>query len=74
MEAARGAVSSMDGCGVAGDAQGIFNGSNFVATSLQLRINFAATSLDLACARPKRLLRGATRVDFAESWSRSDFG
>ena len=39
----------MDGCGEAGEAQGILDGSNFVATSLQLRSDFVATSSDLAC-------------------------
>ena len=49
MEAARSAASFMDGCGEAGEAQGILDGSNFVATSLQLRSDFVATSSDLAC-------------------------
>ena len=39
----------MDGCGEAGEAQGILDGSNFIATSLQLRSDFVATSSDLAC-------------------------
>ena len=38
----------MDGCGEAGEAQGILDGSNLVATSLQLRSDFVATSSDLA--------------------------
>ena len=41
--------SFMDGCGEAGEAQGILDGSNFVATSLQLRSDFVPTSSDLAC-------------------------
>ena len=47
--------SFMDGCGEAGEAQGILDGSNFVATSLQLRSDFVATSSDLACKEHKRL-------------------
>ena len=43
VEAARSAASFMDGCGEAGEAQGILNGSNFVATSLQLRSNFVGS-------------------------------
>ena len=35
--------SFVDGCGEAGEAQGILNGSNFVATSLQLRSNFVGS-------------------------------
>ena len=52
----------MDGCGEAGEAQGILDGSNFVATSLQLRSDFVATSSDLACKGQKRLLRDATQL------------
>ena len=44
----------MDGCGEAGEAQGILDGSNFVATSLQLRSDFVATSSDLQRGRPLR--------------------
>ena len=62
VEAARSAASSMDGCGEAGEAQGILDGSNFVATSLQLRSDFVATSSDLACKGQKRLLRDATQL------------
>ena len=54
--------SFMDGCGEAGEAQGILDGSNFVATSLQLRSDFVATSSDLACKGQKRLLRDATQL------------
>ena len=54
MEAARSAASFMDGCGEAGEAQGILDGSNFVATSLQLRSDFVATSSDLACKKVQR--------------------
>ena len=43
VEVARSAASFMDGCGEAGEAQGILNGSNFVATSLQLRRNFGGS-------------------------------
>ena len=56
------AASFMDGCGEAGEAQGILDGSNFVATSLQLRSDFVATSSDLACKGQKRLLRDATQL------------
>ena len=52
----------MDGCGEAGEAQGILDGSNFAATSLQLRSDFVATSSDLACKGQKRLLRDATQL------------
>ena len=62
VEAARSAASFMDGCGEAGEAQGILDGSNFVATSLQLRSDFVATSSDLACKGQKRLLRDATQL------------
>ena len=49
VEAARSAASFVDGCGEAGEAQGILDGSNFVATSLQLRSDFVATPSALAC-------------------------
>ena len=54
MEAARSAASFLDGCGEAGEAQGILDGSNFVATSLQLRSDFVATSSHLACNEQPR--------------------
>ena len=50
----------MDGCGEAGEAQGILDGSNFVATSLQLRSDFVATSSDLACKEVQAQESGAT--------------
>ena len=62
VEAARSAASFMDGCGEAGEAQGILHGSNFVATSLQLRSDFVAVSSDLACKGQKRLLGDATQL------------
>ena len=43
----------MNGCGDAGEAQAILNGSNFVATSLQLRSNFLATPSDLRMKKHK---------------------
>ena len=42
--------SFLDGCGEAGEAQGILNGSNFVAT----HYNFVATSLGVACRKIHR--------------------
>ena len=44
----------MDGCGEAGEAQGILTGSNFVATSLQP----VATSSDLARKGQEIYVRG----------------
>ena len=38
----------MDGCGKAGEARGILNRSDFVATLLELHSNFVATSSELA--------------------------
>ena len=43
VQAVRSAAGFMDGCGEAGDGQGILNGSNFAAASLQLGSNFEAT-------------------------------
>ena len=43
--------SFMDGCGEAGEAQGMLDGSNFVATSLQFRCDFVETPSDLACKK-----------------------
>ena len=65
MEAARSAASFMDGCGEAGEAQGILDGSNFVATSLQLRSDFVATSSDLACKEHKRLIFFTDWIQFS---------
>ena len=52
MEAARSAASFMDGYGEAGEAQGILNASNIVATSLQLRSNFV-----ILCVKDKKALQ-----------------
>ena len=49
-----------DPCGEAGEARGILNGSNFVATSLQLRSNSVATWSDIACEEVKTPTSSAT--------------
>ena len=58
--------SFMDGCGEAGEAQGILDGSNFVATSLQLRSDFVATSSDLACKEVQAQKSGASLTPNAQ--------
>ena len=54
-EAARSAASFMDGCGEAGEAQGILNGFNFVTTSL-----------DLACEGRKGMICSMVGSMFAD--------
>lgn len=46
--------SFLDGCAEAGEAQGVLNGSNFVATPLQLHGNFVATLSDPACKEAQK--------------------
>ena len=66
MEAVRSDASFMDGCGEAGEAQGILHGVNFEATSLQLRRDFVTTSSDLACKEVQAPQSGATLMPNAK--------